>query len=163
LDEDGLSVRAMSDEDARRLADKAADGLLELVSQVGQISRAKLEPSIRVGRVKSQSSPSRRTVGRQICQVSRASIRPSQSCQSVGHTRPRTKLTAKRRPLPPRIPKPRAGSRGPLFFQLLLRGMLSTWRRFSLSLSLSLYFVSSSVRGRGVGDISHDNLDGAVV
>lgn len=33
LDEDGLSLRALSDEGARRLADQAADGILDLVSR----------------------------------------------------------------------------------------------------------------------------------
>lgn len=50
LDEDGLSVRAMSDEAARLLADKAADGLLDLVSEVGQLKVAS-----QVGQVESAS------------------------------------------------------------------------------------------------------------
>ena len=33
LDEDGLSVRALSEESARRVADQAADGILDLVSK----------------------------------------------------------------------------------------------------------------------------------
>lgn len=34
LDEDGLSVRALTEESARRVADQAADGILDLVSRL---------------------------------------------------------------------------------------------------------------------------------
>lgn len=37
LDEDGLSVRAMSDESVRELADQAAEGILEVVSTDRQL------------------------------------------------------------------------------------------------------------------------------